>query len=132
MYKCLFWSVASGCGRGDPCFNAFVLNVQGGQGQKHWFENETSHVKPYVWAEGYGGVERTGANTEEWGTGVSTLKKHMGWGRVFEVGGLIRMPCKLGCNLGVTMDTTTNGWNTHWSHIDNNTHSSLQWLVLIN
>lgn len=32
--KCLFCSVASGCGRRDPCLDAFVLNFQGGQGQK--------------------------------------------------------------------------------------------------
>lgn len=69
-------------------------------------------------------MEREGAYMEEWGTGVSTLEKHMKG--VFEVGGLMRTPGKLGCNLGVTMDTTTHGWNTHWRNIDNNTHSSFQ------
>lgn len=53
---------------------------------------------------------------EEWGTGVNILEKRRRG--VFEVGGLMRTPGKLGCNLGVTMDTSKHAGI--WRNIDNN------------
>ncbi len=72
-----------GVGEGTPVLMHLFWTFKVGRARKHWFENETSHVKPHVWAEGHGGMERAGANREKRGTGVSTLEKHMGLGGVW-------------------------------------------------
>lgn len=72
-----------------------------------------------VWGEqgAHRGMEHRGQYT--WGGGL------------LEVGGLMRTPGKLGCNLRVTMDTTTHAQSMRWSNIDNIAQSSLQRLLLL-
>lgn len=122
---CVLWGtcfghrLVSGWG-GPPVLMCLFWTFKVGRARKHWFENETFHVKPHAWAEGYGGLGRTGPAQRNGAQG----SVHMGRG-VLEVGGLMRTPGKLGCNLRVTMDTTTHARSMHWSDIDNVAQSSL-------